>query len=207
VDKTGLSRRVIVGWSLAMLAVVGLAWLVGAVVWPLLKTRQALEEWTPPYATFTMSWSLPSGPPPKEGYWYEPRHPAGTGPVMTADYDPLSDPVLRRLGGRERIVERLDRYLRLPQFLTTKECRLRAICVLKLCGEEQGAQALINALGNPDWEIRARAALALSETWPPASETVLELEGLLDDKKDVVRWSAAWSLKKIRADQARKEQN
>jgi len=44
--KPGLSRKAIIGWSVAMLAVLVLAWFVGAVVVPAWKTRRVVEAST-----------------------------------------------------------------------------------------------------------------------------------------------------------------
>ncbi len=199
--KSGPSRRAIIGWTVAMLAVLGLAWFAGAVAWPLVDTHRALREWEP--LGQTLFRKLPSGPPPEKSsdptYWYDPCHRA-THPgsvVMLGDRRPPS--LLQRLGGPRLAAARLERYLRLPEALVPgKKLKAGAVYALESCGEP-GSRALVRALGNPDWEIRARAAMALGETSPPVPEAVPELERLCSDNHEVVCWSAAAALKKIKA--------
>jgi hypothetical protein len=199
--KPGPSRRAIIGWTVAMLVVLGLAWFAGAVAWPLVDTHRALREWAPPLTPLYRP--LPSGPPPEKSsdptYWYDPRHRATHPGSVVILGDRRLPSLLQRLGGPERAAARLERYLRLPEALVPGEkLKAQAVYALESCGE-RGSRALVRALGNPDWEIRARAAMALAETSPPVPEAGPELERLCSDNHEVVCWSAAAALKRIRA--------
>ncbi len=44
VERTGPSRRAIIGWTAAMFTVLAVAWFVGAVVWPVWQVRSGLED-------------------------------------------------------------------------------------------------------------------------------------------------------------------
>ncbi len=44
IDASGPSGKAIVGWTLALFAVLGLAWFIGAVAWPVWQVRTALER-------------------------------------------------------------------------------------------------------------------------------------------------------------------
>ena len=43
-DRTGPSRKTIIGWTAVMLAALGLAWFIGAVAVPVFRTRAAVDR-------------------------------------------------------------------------------------------------------------------------------------------------------------------
>jgi HEAT repeat protein len=171
-DKSGPSRKAIVGWGVGMLVVLGLAWFAAAVVWPVWQVHNSIEdmlEEAPKLQSMGLSWS-----------------------------DRQELPYVEDLGGREATFAKMRMYLRMPKFVVRH--RPRAAYLLHW-GGERALPVLEGTLADADPEVRKSALGALmSVALETRSRKVIPLAiSVLNDPSDEVRGLAAVQLAALAA--------
>jgi hypothetical protein len=154
-------------WTAGLLLVLGLVWLVGAVVVPAYQAHEVFGHRALSYHGLRYV-----GPP---------------GPHM-------GESALQALGGPERGAAKLDLYLRLPRIFTDQ--RGKAVRFLAACGKP-AIPGLIRALSDPDSEVRLYAAQALGRWGPDAAAAIPALEKMLLDEDKSLRRAAEEALEKL----------
>ena len=159
-------------WSAALLAGLGLLWLVAGVALPFWQTRKTVS-----------------------GVQQDFEHIAKMGgAVNSADEDELLGKSVQELGGPRAAAGRLQRYLRMSERLApNKHC---AVALLSRC-EGHGIGAMSEALANPDVLCRRWAGRYLAEIGPAAAPAVPALVKALKDGDASVRSHAAYALGRI----------
>jgi HEAT repeats len=189
VERSGPSKKTIIGWTLAMFAALGLAWFIGAVVVPVMKTRPAVERCT--------SYAVSNSPPwrkeieylggPEQALhrlrlyvrfpkWVAPHR--GCAASLLGYCGPKATPTLLRL-------------------LSDDAPEVRACAARELGGnkDSRAVEALIAALGDEVAIVRVTAAEALGASQDRRAIGPLVL--LLRDDEQHVRLFAAKALETI----------
>lgn len=197
-DKSAPSRKAIIGWGVGMLAVLGLAYFIGAVGWPFYRTRQVVLE---------------------QAEWYN-RNRGGA-----SSLGPGPD-LVDRLGPPEIAAKRLAAYMRRPNWIAPH--KRSAIYLLAVCGRpadpyllgllrdrdpklramaatrlgypghpkpEEIVPALVTALEDKDLSVSASALESLAVLGPKA---VPELEKALSDCKPETAAMVRDAIRKIK---------
>jgi len=103
---------------------------------------------------------------------------------------------VRRLGGEERAIERLRRYIHLPRWIAPEQAAAVDI-VTSINYGRPAVPFLVEALESPDPEARWMAAARLGELGPAAQEAVPALVCALDDPDNTVRMYVIGALYRI----------
>ena len=133
--------RPMAGWTLGILAALGLAWVVGAVVVPVWQTRSIVVI----------------------SYGRQPASPPGYDTKIS------SHEAIRRLGGTSEARRRLNSYVRLPNWAAPDKHRARSL--LEYCDEQDAwataadtmLRSLEAMLEDKDPNVRQAAAEALKK--------------------------------------------
>jgi hypothetical protein len=133
-DRSGPSRKAIIGWGVSMLAVIGLAWLVGGIVWPTWEVRSSVHSALDRQSVFLS-------------------------PIDDTDVVWEPSGAVEALGGRQVSAGRIDQYMKLPEWLRKNSRPLwkqRLVAMLGECGEH-GASVLSELVAHEDTEVRQAA--------------------------------------------------
>jgi len=199
VDRSGPSKKAIIGWGAGMLLVLGLV-VPGAYVFTVHREcsgvldRMVVNERRRAVARFAGS---RTPPPEHAGYSYSAY-------LTDPDSEPFPSPemdlylnfnFLGLLGDQHETVRKLRVYLALPEGLAPR--RVEAAYLLSKCGAS--AVPLLSRLTrSEDSSVAAVAAWALGEIGPEASSGLEALEELLDHEDAGVRANARRAIDRIR---------
>ncbi len=162
----GPSRKAIVGWTLVMFAVVGLAIFTGTVLIPALKTRAVVARHMVRSPVFGASLSFASD-------------------SMELPYDAAASEAVAELGGPEQAAETLALFMRLPAPLASEKQRARAVTIAAHCGKP-GVDAFVRVYQGASAGVKATILLTVSYC-SPTPEQLAELvpRGLVDESMEV----------------------
>jgi hypothetical protein len=158
-------------WTAGILLVLGLVWLVAAVVVPAYQAHEALSR-----AEIKSGLRTVGGVPYRQ---------------------PMDEATMEALGGPERAAAKLDLYLRLPRVFTDR--RGKAVRFLAGFGKP-AIPGLTRALSDPDGNVRLFAAEGLGAMGPDAASAIPALEKMLQDEDKSLRRAAEEALAKIRGE-------
>jgi HEAT repeats len=168
--KPGPSRKAIIGWTVGMLAVLGLVWFASAVVWPVWRTRLAVQEYVR----------------------QERQYPRG---VSRRNIPPRLKTSMQAAVGTLPSASQLALYVKMPDWAAPNKDR--AFHLFAFC-EDRGVPELADLLMGGRAQVRQWAANELAWCGKKAEAAVRALERATGDEDAGVRQTATYALEAIR---------